>query len=199
MTKLKPSFFARRPEIVARDLLGCYFVRVFEEGSVVAKIVETEAYLDEKDLASHARFGVTKRNSLMFSHPGIFYVYMIYGIFYLTNVVCDKENQAGAVLLRSAEIVEGEKIVIKNLAKSKFVKPSGNLATGPGKLSLAMAIDNDFSSRKILNPDCYFLEKDNESSFQIIQCPRVGVSYAKEWKDKPLRFYIKNNKFVSKK
>src|SRR5512144_2148562 len=101
------SFYARDPRRVARELLGKVLVHV--DGGVrrAARIVETEAYAGEEDQASHARFGRTRRASIMFGPPGYAYVYLVYGLSHCFNVVTGEEGHASAVLVRAAEPVEG--------------------------------------------------------------------------------------------
>jgi len=193
------KFFTRHPAQVAADLLGCLLIRSYPDGGkIVGKIVETEAYGDENDLASHARFGKTKRSTIMFGHPGNLYVYSIYGIFYLTNIICEEKDKAGAVLIRSVEIIRGEELAQQNLSSSKFVKANNLIATGPGKLSLAFGIDKDFNGKSLFDNDeisIDFFAPD----FDIIKAKRVGIDYAGHCRELPWRFYIKNNPFVSKK
>lgn len=196
--RLKKSFFERPPQTVAKELLGADFVKLTEKGEIRAKIVETEAYGDATDLASHARFGCTKRNQLMFEDPGVLYIYHIYGIFYLTNIICESAKKAGAVLIRSVEILEGKKIAIENIKKSKFAKINELLATGPGKFSIAFDLTKEENGKKIINRSDLYIEK-KEENFDIIEAPRVGIEYAKESKENLWRYYILENKFVSRK
>lgn len=192
------SFFEKDPVTVAKELLGCFFVRKTAEGEMVGMITETEAYGDASDLASHARFGQTKRNSIMYGPAGILYVYHIYGIFYLTNIICQKEESPGAVLIRSAEILKGNEIALQNIKKFKFVKANEKLAVGPGKFSLAFDIDKEQNHTDLFdNADISLLPK--KKRFDIISTKRVGIDYARECKELPWRFHIQDNPFVSKK
>jgi DNA-3-methyladenine glycosylase len=149
MNKLNRKFFERNPVDVAQDLLGCYFLHKTEKGIIRGKIIETEAYGDANDLASHARFGSSIRNRIMFGKAGILYVYHIYGIFYLTNIICEKEGTPGAVLIRSVEVTEGKDLAITNLESSKFVKINEQIATGPGKFSMAFGIGKKDNGKDI--------------------------------------------------
>jgi DNA-3-methyladenine glycosylase len=194
------KFFERDVLTVAEELLGNYFIRETKEGRVVGKIVETEGYGNASDLASHARFGKTDRNEVMFGQPGILYVYLIYGIFSLTNIVCGKKDEPSAILIRAAEIIEGERIVLNNLLKNRFVKSNEKLATGPGKFSAAFAIDKSFTGTDLIKSKEVRIElNEKEQDFDIIKRPRIGVEYAGESAGLPWRFYIKDNPFVSKK
>lgn len=196
--RLKRDFFAREVTTVAKDLLGYRFVHQTEQGRVVGKIVETEAYGDAADLASHARFGETKRSKIMFGPAGILYVYKIYGIFNLTNIICGQEGGASAVLIRSAEITEGTEIAESNLTKSRFVKSNNKPAAGPGKFSLALGVTTDDNGTDLITSNNIWLEAKSTKPFAIIETTRIGVDYAKESKEWQWRYYIADNKFVSK-
>lgn len=198
--KLKGDFFERDVVIVARELLGGYFVHKTKQGRLVGKIVETEAYGDADDLASHARFGPTPRNQIMFGPPGALYVYMIYGIFNLTNIVCGKEGSASAILIRAAEIIEGREIIKANIEQSKFAKSDGKLATGPGKFSLAFNIDRTLNGLDITKSQQIYIEQIGENQEpDVVTTTRIGVDYAKHSKELPWRFYLRNNPFVSRR
>src|SRR5581483_6430538 len=128
--RLARSFYARPAEAVARDLLGKRLCLSRADGSLtVGRIVETEAYLGPRDLASHARFGRTGRTEVMFGPPGRAYVFLIYGMHSCLNVVTSPEGEAQAVLLRALE-------PRANLARS---------AVGPGRLCKALGIDRSFN------------------------------------------------------
>ena len=201
MERLNRTFFERAPEIVAKELLGHILVRKSKEGVIKGTIIETEAYGDINDLASHARFGITPRNKIMHELPGILYVYLNYGIFNLTNIICEKTGKAGAVLLRSAEIIEGLEIASSHIKSSKHVKVNEFLATGPGKLSIAFGIDRAFNGLDIVSSDQISIEipKNTTGEFDIIEKPRIGIDYADKSKDLLWRFYIDGNQYISKK
>jgi len=196
--RLDRDFFERDPVIVGKELLGNVLVHKIGDQRIAGIITETESYGDASDLASHARFGITKRNKIMYEKAGLLYVYHIYGIFYLSNIICEKEGKAGAVLLRSAEIIEGHELAAKNLNKSKFVKADKNFAVGPGKLSLAFDIQKIHNSTDISSPGEIFIEKRG-AKFDIIETRRIGIDYAAHCKEYQWRFYIKNNTNISKK
>lgn len=199
--KLDRDFFDRSTVMVAKELLGKFLVADSEEGRVVGKIIETEAYMGTDDLACHASKGRTKRTAGLFGEVGHLYVYLNYGIFWLTNVVAHTENDVGGILLRSAEITEGQSIISERIRQNKFVKLNEKLATGPGKLSVAFGITGDFHTTDFIKSDNIYIEDRGEKILEkdIISTTRVGVDYAQHCKDYPWRFYIKNNKFVSKK
>ena len=114
---LKKKFFERGAEKVAYDLIGKYLVR-FRRGKEKAyKITEVEAYLGEEDGGSHARFGKTGRNAVMFGPPGVFYIYLIYGMYSMLNIVTDKNQAPSAVLIRGVEEFNGPGKLTKSLTQ----------------------------------------------------------------------------------
>lgn len=183
MQKLPSSFYERDTIAVAKDLLGCYLVHHDGEVERVGKIVEVEAYLGQQDLACHSSKGLTKRTEVMFGPAGFAYVYMIYGMYYCTNIVTESEGVGSAVLIRALEPV-------KNISERTH---------GPGLLSKAMRIDKKHNSHDLQSDCLYVAHADLSKDFMIMERPRIGVHYAKEWADKPLRFYIKGNDFISRK
>lgn len=199
--RLKKEFFNRETTSAAKDLLGKFLITNLEEGKVVGKIVETEAYMGVDDLACHASKGKTPRTKVLFGEVGHLYVYLNYGIFWLTNIVAHKDDDVGGVLLRSVEITEGQEITRKRLQKCKFVKANEKLASGPGKLSVAFGIAGDFHTQDITKSSKIYIEDRGVVllNSEIFATRRVGVDYAKHCKDYPWRYYIKNSPFVSKK
>src|SRR5262245_24065745 len=128
---VKRSFYARPPEVVARELLG----KVLVHGPTAGIITETEAYLGEGDLAAHAARGMTPRTQVIFGPPGHAYVYFIYGMYECLNLVCEPEGKAGCVLIRALEPVAGIEVMQQRRPAAR--RPE-QLASGPGKLTLAM-------------------------------------------------------------
>lgn len=182
MKKLPRQFYDRDTVTVAKELLGKYLIHVANGIERIGKIVEVEAYLGEHDLAAHSSKGLTKRTQVMFGPPGHSYVYLIYGMYYCMNVVTEKEGHASAVLLRALE-------PIKNIeARTK----------GPGLLCKAMHIDKKLHGHDLLSDDFYIAAEKDEQSFTIVKKSRIGVDYAKHWSKRLLRFYIKNNPYISK-
>ena len=193
-----PQSFYNRPTLkVAQDLLGCFLVRTspqplsnFGEGQGVRfKIVETEAYNGPKDLASHASIGKTERNKIMFDGPGTIYVYFTYGMHYMLNIVTEEKDYPAAVLIRAVEPI---------CRDAKFCVSTN----GPAKLTKALKIDKSFNGLPIYTKKYGFWIESHAEELkpsQVARATRVGIDYAKGYKDKKWRFYIKDNKFVSKK
>ena len=182
-TKLPRDFYARATEDVARDLLGKHLVHVDGRIERRARIVEVEAYIGAHDLASHSSKGVTQRTSVMYGPPGHAYVYLIYGMHHCMNVVTEPEGKGAAVLLRAVE-------TLANI--------DGN-TKGPGLLCRALGIDRRLNGHDLLSNGFHIAAPPFEETFSIVTRPRIGVAYAGEWADAPLRFYIAGNPFVSKK
>lgn len=181
--KLQRNFYDRDTRIVAQELLGKFLVHRSGGHDRIGKIVETEAYLGEHDLAAHSSKGLTARTRVMFGPPGFAYVYLIYGMHHCMNVVTERAGNGAAVLLRAVEPV-------KNL-KGK--------TSGPGLLCRALAIDKDRNGHDLLSDDLFIAVPDAEERFTIIKRPRIGVDYAGSWARRLLRFYIKNNPHVSRR
>lgn len=180
--KLERIFYDRDTITVAKELLGKHLVHVSRGIERIGRIVEVEAYLGAHDLAAHSAKGLTKRTQVMFGPPGYAYVYLIYGMYYCMNVVTESEGHASAVLLRAIEPV-------KNIVKR---------SQGPGLLCKAMEIDKCLHGHDLLSDNFYITSGSEIKSFTIIKRPRIGVDYARHWAKRLLRFYIKDNKFVSK-
>jgi len=173
------DFYARTADLVAKDCLGK--VLVFNDDGVLRKgrIVETEAYLGVQDLASHASKGQTKRTQIMFGSAGFVYVYLIYGIYHMFNIVTDKKDSAHAVLIRAVEPLEN--IVGKT--------------DGPGKLCKAMNLDMKQNKLSLLDGPVWLEQGSTPERIQT--SARIGIDYAKDWKDAPLRFFDARSSFVS--
>jgi len=183
LQRLYRSFYDRDTVLVAKELLGKYLVHLSGGLERVSRIVEDEAYLGPYDLAAHSAKGLTKRTRVMFGPPGYAYVFMIYGMYFCMNVVTEHEGHASAVLLRAVEPVKN----VEDRTK------------GPGLLCKAMHIDRRLDGHDLVSEDFYIAAPPKEEPLTIVSRPRVGVDYAKHWRRRLLRFYIKGNPFVSKK
>ncbi len=193
---LKKEFYLQNAEIVAKELLGKYLVREYEDKKIVCKIVETEAYIGPEDKACHAYNNkCTERTKIMFEEGGKAYIYFIYGMYYCLNIVVEREGKPEAVLIRGIEPIENREEIEKN-RKIKSKKEQ-DLTNGPGKLCTALKIDKSLNGYDITKKgELYIVE--GESAGDIKSTTRINIDYAEEYKDKHWRFYIKGNKFVSK-
>lgn len=197
MVRLDKKFFQQKTEQVARQLLGKVLVRKLGEKTISGMIAETEAYVGPHDLACHASKGKTNRTSVMFGEAGVWYVYLIYGFYYCLNIVTEKKEYPSAVLIRALEPLKG----IEHMKKNRNTDAITNLTSGPGKLCQALEIDKLLNNTSaVLKNSTLFIEDRGikVASRNIIKDKRIGVDYAGKWKDKLFRFYLKNNKFVSK-
>jgi len=191
--KIRRPFYEQPTIQVARQLLGKYLVRKHPDGKTVGKIVETEAYVGPHDLACHAAKGRTARTEVMFGAAGHAYVYFIYGVYYCLNIVTEDVGHASAVLIRAVEPVEGIELMKKRRGTAKL----HNLASGPGKLCLALNIDKALNGADMCG-NALYVEDRGEPAPKILARPRVGVDYAGKWKDEPWRFLLRGSEFVSK-
>ncbi len=175
---IKNNFFKNNPEFVAKNLLGKVIVRKIKNREIKILILETEAYLGENDLASHAHFGKTERNKAMFEDGGIWYVYLVYGIHWLLNIVTEKQDKPSAVLIR------------RGLSLNKTKK----ILNGPAIVARTLKIDGKFYGKKSLRESGLWIEDwgIDLKKIKIRKLTRVGVDYAGRWADKKLRFNLDN-------
>lgn len=175
--RLKKGFFSRDPEIVARELLCKILIRIVNKKKLKARIVETEAYYDEKDPASWARFN-GKFKKTMEMDPGTILVKKVHNNC-LLNFVTGNKGEASAVLIRAIEPINfNEK------------------CNGPGLLTKSINIDSRFNRKNLINNKEIWIESSEGCDFEIKTSFRIGVT--KDLK-KHLRFFIKDDKFISKK
>jgi DNA-3-methyladenine glycosylase len=195
MAILKREFYKQETIEVAKSLLGKNLLHDAPEGITVGRIVETEAYLGPEDQAAHSSGGRrTARNEVMYGEKGHAYVYFIYGMYFCFNITTGIFlGKPEAVLLRALEPISGQDIMIKRRG-TKI-----NLTNGPSKLCIAMGITKLQNKFDLTAPSLYIEDAKQISNFEIVETTRVGVDYAGEWKNKPWRFYIKGNSFVSLK
>ena len=193
MSKLSRKFYVRPALVVAKDLLGKYLVKKGKKNKVIGKIVETEAYVGVKDKASHAYGGrVTESCKPVYLEGGHVYIYLCYGIHWQLNIVTEKKGSPECVLIRALEPISNNDIDLKEIRK---------LANGPGKLCRWMGLDKSFNEEDLVNSKRIWLRdgKEEIKKSRIVITKRIGIDYAEEWAEKPLRFYIKDNLFISKK
>jgi DNA-3-methyladenine glycosylase len=197
MTKLPRQFYTRKNVLeIARDLLGKKLVVPQRNGARVAGfIVETESYRGPEDRASHAYGGRrTNRTETMYGIGGTAYVYFVYGMYNQFNVVTNVENVPHAVLVRALEPVEGIDVVRRRRrGRSEY-----ELTSGPGRLCLALGIDRRLDRADLLRDRVWIEEGVSISPRQIARGPRIGIDYAEKWIEKPWRFWVRDNPFVSK-
>ena len=184
---LKRSFYARDSVAVARDLLG----KVLVHEDTAGIIVETEAYPGGDDLASHSARGLTPRTSVIFGPPGHAYVYLIYGMYECLNLVADLDGSAGCVLLRALEPVAGVERMRQRRSRARRLE---DLASGPGRLTLAMGITRAHNGVDVTRGSLVVREPVGAQPIQIAVTKRIGIRHCAE---RPLRFLIQGNPFVS--
>ena len=192
---ISSSFYERAPDIVARDLLGKLVVRELKGKRLVGRIVEVEAYFGTEDPAAHSYIGRTARNAVLFGPPGVAYVYFIYGMYYCLNVSCEPDGQAGGVLIRALEPVEG----LATMAKLRKLPPNPKpqlLTSGPGRLCQALDITRAaHNGIDVTDVRSHLrIEDDGYRSEDIAVTPRIGIRHAA---DMLARFLIRGNQFVS--
>lgn len=191
------EWFDRSALEVAPDLLGMTLVHETPAGRVAGRIVEVEAYLGPEDLAAHSARGRTARNDVMFGPPGHLYVYLVYGIHQCANVVCGPGTKPEAVLLRAAEVIEGE--ALARLARGAV--PDRRLAAGPGNLAAAFGIDRSLNGTDLTQGPVRLAHADASQARargRVQQAPRIGVEYAGPWAGRALRFFIADDPHVSR-
>ena len=187
-TPLARAFFARNAVEVAPDLVGCVLVRRSTDGLRAARIVETEAYVGEHDLACHARAGRTGRTDVMYGEPGHAYVYLIYGVHPMLNAVCSPEGEASAVLIRAAEPLQAPGLL-----------PLLHSATGPGNLCKALDVRLRHNRDDLCDESAeLFIAPRAGSSPRVWKGPRVGVDYSGRWARRKLRFCDRDSRAVSR-
>ena len=187
--KLSRKFYSRDTKAVAKELLGKILVNKTKQGILKGKIVETEAYLGFNDPGAIGYRKVKNIPKSLLKPPGHAFIYFTYGNHWMFNIIA-KKGLLGAVLIRALEPLEGFEIMKKRRTTNKM----NNLTNGPGKLTQAFDINKSHDGYD-LTKDILFIEDSNEK-FKIIKTTRIGLSKGQE---KLLRFYIKDNEFVSKK
>jgi len=173
----------------APRLLGCILEREIDGHVVRAEIVETEAY-DQTDAASHSYKGRTPRTDVMFGPSGHLYVYFTYGMHYCCNIVTSGDGHGAAVLIRAVEPLEGMEVIEKRRGRTGV-----ETTNGPAKLCRALGIDKRMNGHDLRHAPLKLVVQDALSESAITRTTRIGISRAIE---KPWRFYITGNPYVSK-
>ena len=176
MHKLGVDFYQQPAIELAPALLGSILVRHHDGQVNRARITETEAYVGSHDLACHAAKGRTGRTEIMFSAGGCAYIYLIYGIHHMLNFVCSVKDDPQAVLIRGAIPLDDWKVEL----------------TGPGKLARHFQLTREQNGLSLTGSELY-VEADSAYQPRIVQTKRIGIDYAKEWKDEQLRFIDANH------
>lgn len=191
MKILSRNFYERPTLQVARDLIGARLVRILDGIKLVGLITETEAYISEKDLACHAKAGLTPRTAPMYGEAGHAYVYFTYGNHWMLNVVTEREGFPAVVLIRAIQPIKGVEIMSE--------RRQGRDTFGPGKLTQAMGIDKALNTADLTGTASglwieagYFVPNKN-----VTKGPRVGLNNTPEpWLSKPWRFKVRDWKIV---
>ncbi|MCD6348652.1 MAG: DNA-3-methyladenine glycosylase [Candidatus Korarchaeota archaeon] len=192
--RLGRSFFCRDPVVVAKELLGKLLVRELEDRRLAGIVVETEAYLGVNDRASHGYGGRrTLRMWPLYSDCGLLYIYPVHG-YSMLNITVAPPKEPTAVLIRALEPVEGVEIMME-FRNTRDVR---KLCSGPGRLTKALKITQEMNGLSVADGPVYFEEYMEVTDEEVVATKRVGVDYAGRHADLPLRFYVRDSKFVSK-
>ena len=166
-SRLDYAFYQRDVLDVCPELIGKMLVRSFPDGSTFrSRITEVEAYRGEEDLACHAARGRTPRTEVMYGEGGYVYVYLIYGMYWMLNIVTGLADHPQAALIRGLEEV-----------------------TGPGRVTKKLKISGEFYGLNLVRSNMLWIE-DHLVKADYITTQRIGVDYAGAWKEKPWRFVM---------
>lgn len=204
MKKLAREFYNRTSLEVGKDILGKYLVHIIDGVELIGKIVETEAYMGPFDKAAHSYNNRrTSRTEVMFGPPGYAYVFAIYGMYSCMNIVSEEVGKPQAVLIRALEPIVG----LEKMAELRYGKDISNctkrevigLTNGPGKLCKAMDITKLNNGEDLCGDNLYIMESTLVQQYEVVSTTRINIDYAEEAIHFPWRFYLKDNKYVSKK
>jgi DNA-3-methyladenine glycosylase len=192
---MRRTFFEPQPDTVARAVLGKLLVRRTGDALLVGRIVEVEAYFGDGDPAAHSAAGRTARNAVLFGPPGHAYVYFIYGMHSCLNISCEPTGQAGSVLVRALEPVQGIAQMAAWRGLTAHAAPR-LLTSGPGRLCQAFGITRaTHNGIDLLSKDSDLqLRDDGYDTQSILATPRIGITKAA---DRALRFLLADNPCVS--
>lgn len=194
LIRLTREFFARDTQIVAKDMLGKYLVRITNKEEIFGKIIETEAYLGPNDKASHCyNYKKTEKTKIMYDKPGTLYVYYIYGMYFCLNVITEREGMPCGVFIRQLYPIDGIDLMKQN-RKVKIGKNYKNLLDGPSKLCMALNITKEnFNGKDSCADDSrlFFTQGEEVDREDIVIGKRIGIDYAEEDKNLLLRFTLK--------
>ena len=187
--------FSKDAVTAARNLIGAVLVHDTAEGRRALRITETEAYggywEGKPDDGAHSWKGKTDRTRVIFGEPGHAYVYLIYGMYCCFNIVCAPEGEAGCVLIRSGEPLEGQALMERDRGRAR-----GRLLTaGPGRLTMAMGIDRSFYGADLVSGSLY-VESGEAAPIEVSR--RKNIDYARFGKEFPWRFTLAGSSWVSR-
>jgi DNA-3-methyladenine glycosylase len=174
---------------MAKFLIGCTLVRELDKTRVVARIVETEAYL-RGDAASHAFKGLTRRNPSMFLSRGHAYVYISYGVWPMLNISSEERGIGEAVLIRALDPLEG----IEEMRGGRTGERLLDIARGPGRLARALGVTLADDGADLCGDGPLYLGTSIRPAGPIAISTRIGIT---KDADRPLRFFELGNPFVS--
>lgn len=203
LPRLGRAFYTRDTVTVAQALLGQLLVRTQADGTRLSGlVVETEAYLGPEDRAAHTFGGRrTPRNDAMWQRGGTCYVYFTYGLHHCMNIVTRDEQSPQAALIRALQPIEGLDAMRRHRAGRRGKpKCDTDLCSGPAKLCQALGIDRALNGADLCTGAALWTEQARARRLpaaRIAAGPRVGIGYAGDWVDRPLRFSIRGNPYVS--
>ena len=194
LSPLPPSFYSRHDALHLAPLLLGKIIYIPKQG-IKARITEVEAYMGHDDRACHAAGGRrTPRTEVMFCRGGVYYVYLIYGMYHCLNVVSGEKDSGEAVLIRAVEILEGvdEAALLRYGLSFSTLSPSQkkNLSNGPGKMCKALGIDRHINGTACHTGEIIICDAPQVESSLIKTSPRIGVDYAGCDALLPYRFYV---------
>ncbi len=176
-------------------------------------MTEVEAYIGEEDLASHARFGQTARNGIMYGPPGMAYVYLVYGMYDCLNVVTEPSGRPAAVLIRAVAPTEGIDLMRASRVEWAIGRrratppgeaeriarlPAERLASGPGLVCAAFGIDRTMTGTDLCDPASSVRLEAVAGEVEVAVSPRIGVDYAgAPWTERPWRLFDPGEPSVS--
>ncbi|MBX2989589.1 MAG: DNA-3-methyladenine glycosylase [Bacteroidetes bacterium] len=197
LRRIRRRFYLQPTLQVARQLIGKFLVKKLNDEILIGRIVETEAYLGEKDPASHAYNGMTRRNEVMFGKGGHLYVYFTYGMHFCCNVVTEEAGIGHAVLLRAVEPVQG----FGTMARRRHIRPESETAkrdvcNGPAKLCEAFGIGQEENGVDLCAGSVWLAEERSQKRpVAVVRTTRIGITQGTQHK---WRFHMKDNPYVSK-
>lgn len=195
---LPRTFYRRETQELAQQLLGKLLVRRWRGQQLVGRITETEAYIGPDDLACHAARGRTARTEVMFGEAGHAYVYLIYGIHEMFNIVAEAPDFPAAILIRAVEPIAG----VAAMQRARGMTRLENLTNGPGKFTSAFRITRALNAEDLTRSPRLFVASDGyrvRAQRDIATTPRIGIAYAAHCAAYPWRYYLRNSPFVSRR